>query len=598
MKTKFYLLIIICLLGTLQFTKAQGLANRSLSNLNAATAVSSSLLPLTNNTLNLGSTALRWKNIYLQDLIFPNGTIQTTAFLPYLAGTGITISGTRITNAAPDKIVTLKAGNGIAITGSYPNFNIANTQPPSQWVTNGTSVYCTYGNIGIGTTNPTARLEVDGGDALINGVSIGTGHGAVNTNLAVGQQALNNNNTGFSNIVYGSQALYSNTAGYDNSALGDHALFSNIDGIENTSIGNGTLYYNVSGYGNTAVGNGALLNNGAVPNPIAGPEASYNSANGFFALYNNSTGAYNTAMGTATLNNNTTGSYNTSIGAYSEVAAENLTNATAVGANSLVNSSNKIRLGDVNVTVVESAAGSWTTSDGRFKNNIKEAVVGLSFIKLLRPVTYNFDTDKFDAFLSQHLPDSIKAKRKEALKKMKLKSSTSSIVQTGLIAQEVAAAAKKAGYNFSGVHVPEDNDDNYSLSYEKLVVPLVKSIQELSQQNEEMKQEIALLKAGLAAMQQNTAKQTINVTAVLLQQNAPNPFVGNTSIGYYLPATVQTAEILITDKLGNSIKKVALTATGKGTVEINSSTLPAGTYQYSLYINGNITDSKQMMVSK
>jgi hypothetical protein len=591
MKTKFYLQLSLAVLVSIQISHAQS-ANAFLSNLKTTTSVNSSLLPQSNNKLNLGSGGLRWKNVYLYNLVFPNGTVQTSAFTPYTAGTGVSINGNVITNSSPDKIVKLTAGTGITVTGTYPNFTISGGAAASQWITSGSNVYCNS-NVGIGIQNATAKLEVAGGDAKINGLTVGTGGGNSPSNIAVGLQALYNNVSGFSNTVYGNSALFSNTNGYDNSAMGENALYSNVDGIQNTSVGNGTLYYNVSGAGNTALGNGALLNNGAVPNPFSNPEASYNVANGFFSLFNNTVGSYNTALGTASLLQNTEGSYNTSVGAYSDAAFEGLSNATAIGANSIVNSSNKIRLGDANVTVVESAAGSWTTSDGRFKTNVQEKVPGLSFIKLLRPVVYNFDANKFEAFLMKQMPDSVKAKRKAAFKKMSSKAG--SILQTGFIAQEVSEAAKKAGYNYSGVHVPENDADNYSLSYEKMVVPLVKAVQELSQQNEEMKKEIEELKAMMTAL---TNKQNISLSSSVLQQNIPNPAVNNTTISYNLPLNSKYAEVVVTDKMGRKLKTVQLSGSGNGTIQINTAALAAGTYQYSLYINGSITESKQMIVSK
>lgn len=571
---------------------AQQPANNKLSNLNTVTSVNASLLPASGNTLNLGSTALKWKNIYLSNLVFANGSVQSTAFIPYGAGAGINIRDNRIVNTLPDKIVTLVAGNGIKITGSYPNFNIESSADAA-WLSNGNSVYCSSRNVGIGTDNATAKLQVAGGDAIINGVSIGMGSGGISSNLAVGSQALASNIGGFSNTVYGTNALFSNTNGYDNSAIGENALYSNIDGIENTALGNGTLYYNLSGYGNTAVGNGALLNNGANASNINQPEGSYNAANGFFSLFNNSTGAYNAAFGTASLNTNTTGSYNTTIGSFSDVADTAFQNATAIGANSIASSSNMIRLGDVNVTVVESAAGSWTTSDGRFKTNIREEVAGLSFINLLRPVLYNFDAGKFDAFLSQRFPDSIKTKRKEAFKKMR--SISSSIVQTGLIAQEVAAAAKKAGFTFNGVHVPENNLDHYSLSYEKLVVPLVKAVQELSLQNREMQEQLAVMQEKINVLE--NSKTSATPTGASLQQNVPNPSVGSTVIAYSVPPNSRFAELLITDKQGRSMQRISL-AGKKGSVNINLSSFNAGTYQYALYVDGVLAATKQMTVLK
>jgi trimeric autotransporter adhesin len=594
MKPAFYLQLSFAFLVTVQNSKAQSV-NPALSNLKPTTAVNSNLLPQSNSNLDLGNSSLRWKNIYLQHLVFPDGSIQKTAFSPYTAGSSISINGGVIRNMAPDKIVKLTAGNGIAVTGTYPNFKISGTSSSSAWLTNGTSIYCDTRNVGIGIENATARLEVAGGDARINGLTVGTGGGNINTNIAVGLQALYNNTSGFSNTVYGSNALFSNTSGFDNSAMGENALFSNVDGIENTSVGNGTLFYNVSGAGNTAVGNGALLNNGAVPNPFSGSEGSYNTASGFFSLFNNTTGSDNSAFGTSTAFNNTEGSYNTNIGAYSDMAMDYLTNATAIGANSIVNSNNKIRLGDTRVAVVESVTGSWTTADRRFNTNIKEKVPGLSFIKLLRPVMYNFDANKFDAFLTSRMPESMKEKRKTVLKKMNSKACNS--LQTGFIAQEVYEAAKKSSYNYSGVHVPENDADNYSLSYEKMVVPLVKAVQELAEQNEEMKKEIEILKSSLLSLTHKPAVSLASSSS-LLKQNIPNPVLNNTSIAYTLPDNVRYAEIVITDRQGIKLKSVQLKGTGSGTIDINTVGLTTGIYQYSLYVNGSITDSRQMIVSK
>ncbi len=573
------------------YTAAQPFSNRSLSNL-AATAINADLTPGTNNIYNLGSTAAKWKNVYLTNLVFSNGTVQTSAYVPYKAGTGISISGNQLINTAPDKVVKLTAGNGISVTGSYPNFTIASTGTfgsggSSQWTTNGGAVYINS-SVGIGTISPRCKLEIVGGDAMINGVTVGTGGGNSDGNMAVGASALINNTTGFSNMATGKFALYSNTTGYDNSAFGENALYSNVDGTQNTALGNGSLYYNISGYGNTAIGNGALLNNAAVPDPFGNSSGNYNTATGYFSLVNNVTGLSNSGFGPGTLYTNTIGNYNTGLGAYADVAKEDLSNATAIGFNAVVNSSNKIRLGNTDVTVVESSAGSWTTSDGRFKTNVKENVIGLKFINLLRPVVYNFDADKFDKFLSKNLPEKEKAKR-QAMRGPAAKSNA--IIQTGFIGQEVAEAAKKSGYNFNGVHVPATDDDNYSISYEKMVVPLVKAVQELSAQNEEMKKELAELKAMLS----KSNSQSVTLTGGSVQQNVPNPSSNKTTISYSLPDNNSNAEIVFTDKTGFSFKKVKVT--GKtGTVDLNTSNLAEGIYQYTLYVNGVAADTKQMVL--
>jgi hypothetical protein len=42
-------------------------------------------------------------------------------------------------------------------------------------------------------------------------------------------------------------------------------------------------------------------------------------------------------------------------------------------------------------------------------------------------------------------------------------------VQTGFLAQEVEQVCKKLGYEFSGLHVPESEVDNYGLAYGSFV---------------------------------------------------------------------------------------------------------------------------------
>jgi len=93
---------------------------------------------------------------------------------------------------------------------------------------------------------------------------------------------------------------------------------------------------------NTSLGTGALVSN---------TTGSQNTATGFNALFSNTTGGSNTAIGFNALIVNDTGFDNTAIGAGASVTSGNLTNATAIG--SVVNASNKIRLGNDAITVIE-----------------------------------------------------------------------------------------------------------------------------------------------------------------------------------------------------------------------------------------------------
>jgi trimeric autotransporter adhesin len=187
-------------------------------------------------------------------------------------------------------------------------------------------------------------------------------------------------------------------------------------------------------------------------------------------------------MGAGALLTNVSGGNNTGLGSFADVSTSALTMATAVGAYAAVNANNKVRIGASTVTCVEGQVAYTFPSDGRFKFNVKEEVKGLDFIMKLRPVLYHFDTKKFDEFLMKNMPDSVREKR---MKDQDYKPSTN-IVHTGFIAQEVEKAAKECGFTFDGVSAPQDENGNYGIAYSQFTVPLVKAVQELSNQNKEL----------------------------------------------------------------------------------------------------------------
>jgi hypothetical protein len=214
----------------------------------------------------------------------------------------------------------------------------------------------------------------------------------------------------------------------------------------------------------------------------------------------------------------------------------------------------------------------------------------------------------------QTYPDSLKQKRLEQMDKTAA-TKASAIIQSGFIAQEVAEAVRKSGYDFNGVHAPENPTDNWSISYEKLVVPLVKAVQELSSQNEKLKTQNDDLQQKYEAQQKqidelrgmmttNHASAGGNLSTVNSQQssslfqNVPNPFNHTTTINYSLPQTYSSAKIILTDKAGKVLKQVSLTAKGKGSLNIDASVFASGAYQYSLYVDGKLIDTRQMILAK
>lgn len=562
-------------------------ANKSLSNLVSPTSVNVNLLPGTNASKNLGSSSKKWNNLYLSGSLMCNGdaTIKDLHMSGNLFSNGnatvkdLYLSGSLFSNSDAT-INGITVGQGAGNNGAIFNLNTAVGEGALN--SNISSILnVAFGYHALYSNTMGIENTAIGAEALYSNVD-----GRRNT--ATGTAALYSNITGQRNTAIGYFALFSNTTGNSNIATGDHALPVNTSGNENVAYGNGALFSNITGDLNTAIGNSVLVFN---------TTGSNNTAGGADALASNTTGHDNVALGFGALSNNTTGSFNSGFGRVSNVASGNLTNATAIGNGAIVNNSNKVRIGDANVIVVESAAGSWTVSDERFKTNIKEEVKGLEFIKLLRPVVYNFDANKYEQFVSQNLPDSIKAKGTGIMNTSTSK--LSGIRQTGLIAQEVELAAKKSGYNFSGVHAPESSFDNYSISYEKLVVPLIKATQELSAENEILKSENDVLKTRIDKIEQIlsiNSKPSVNLSNASLNQSVPNPNSNSTRITYNIPGDIANAQLIISDMGGKEIKQIQLNNNDNGVLNIDTSKLSTGTYSYSLFVDGKLIETKKMIV--
>lgn len=86
-------------------------------------------------------------------------------------------------------------------------------------------------------------------------------------------------------------------------------------------------------------------------------------------------------------------------------------------------------------------------------------------------------------------------------------------------------------------------------------------------------------------------------SAAHLLQNQPNPFDELSTIQYRLPELVARAELRIVNQQGQLVRRIMLDPrSGEGQVQLKASTLAAGTYSYSLFVNGRIIDTKQLVL--
>lgn len=250
---------------------------------------------------------------------------------------------------------------------------------------------------------------------------------------------------------------------------------------------------------------------------------------------------------------------------------------------------------------IAAGTGSYVvTSDGRFKKeveSIKESI--LSKVLKLQPKLYNYK----DARVGQ----------KKTL---------------GFIAQEVQRLFPEIVY--------ETEDKTLGLSYADFGILAIKAIQELSavdvEQRKEIKdleqelQEVVLQKETITnqQIQINNQQQQIDELKSLveklltqkienpqgnnyelelkkipaLQQNQPNPFRENTMVNYFIPNTAQNAHIQVTSVDGKVLGIVKIQEKGQGQATIKAATYPAGTYYYSLIVDGQVFETKKMVLTK
>ena len=133
-----------------------------------------------------------------------------------------------------------------------------------------------------------------------------------------------------------------------------------------------------------------------------------------------------------------------------------------------------------------------------------------------------------------------------------------------------------------------------------VVVPLVKAVQELSAENERLRNEMNELKGMVSKMVNeksiDTENSMSNLSGAYLEQNQPNPFQGSTVIRYNLPEGITAATIDITGVNGQLLKSIPLTARGKGHVSLTANSLAKGVYTCTLWVNNQKAGSKQMLV--
>ena len=141
--------------------------------------------------------------------------------------------------------------------------------------------------------------------------------------------------------------------------------------------------------------------------------------------------------------------------------------------------------------------------------------------------------------------------------------------------------------------VTEGQDGYLSVNYTELVPILIRSIQELKQELDEVRgAEAAPARSVAAAIRTATA-----ANGNVLYQNTPNPFKEKTTIRFSLAPDAQNVSICIFDMTGKMLKRLPVSQ-GENSVSVNGYELGEGMFLYSLLVNGQEVDTKRMVITK
>jgi hypothetical protein len=137
------------------------------------------------------------------------------------------------------------------------------------------------------------------------------------------------------------------------------------------------------------------------------------------------------------------------------------------------------------------------------------------------------------------------------------------------------------------------------VNYDELIPLLVQAVKDQQSQIKAQQSQIDELMAVVT----NKALPTIDIAlsdkdAIRLDQSVPNPADRFTSIGYYIPSTVNTAVIKFADAEGKLIKSITIAERGAGKVNIYLSELSTGVYTYTLIADGQLINTKKMVVTR
>lgn len=244
------------------------------------------------------------------------------------------------------------------------------------------------------------------------------------------------------------------------------------------------------------------------------------------------------------------------------------------------------------------------SSDDNHKSNVTDIPNALSRLMQLNGKTYSYeelyigtgvgDEQTRTATGSEQVMSKKDSLSVRMLEQERASRTTRSSTRYGLLASELALQFPEL--------VETDVYGHRYINYLELVPVLISAINELYDAIEDAGLVLGVQTQGGGA---KGAKLGVGANAPIeenegakLYQNTPNPFSAETVIEYYVPAGAKSATLYVFNLSGEMLQNYTLKQYGHGTVTVSGGTLAAGMYVYSLVVNGQIVDTKQMILTK
>ena len=449
-----------------------------------------------------------------------------------------------------------------------------------------------------------------GGYNVFLGYRAGPSNTTGSENIFIGDNAGQNNTIGHSNVFLGSLAGGLSSSGNFNVFLGLGAGYGNGNGVENVAVGTQAGASILRGNYNTFLGyraGGTTILEDLSKAIGIGYEATVTCSN-CAVIGGTDINAVNVGIGTSNprgaLHLLTIGDPPTGLDASENGLLLGVSGTASYkwiqsygGALALNSEGNNVGIStalpnyrlEVNGSAGKPGGGDWTNSasDRRLKKNIRPYEDGMEQLLRIKPVWYQYN-------------DQTKLPTDQEY--------------VGIIAQEIQQIAPYTVGSFQYEGTEYLNFDGSALRY--MLINAVKElhreleikedrISKLEKENQQLENRLDHLEAALERL---LAEETEGATGnkytltlergASLEQNIPNPFQQQTKIEFFIPDHVKEAKLAIHNPEGKNLKTVAISKPGAGEVLVKTNTFPAGIYFYSLVLDGQVFETKRMILNK